>query len=520
MLLRISIKVFLLILGWGSKVKTVDNTLSLKEINFLIDAWKIEEANSILNKISKSQKSPRINFLMAKARFYNGKYKEALKYIKLALNSNPYHEEWKQLKDIISFTLSFTDNFKERLSKHKHFKIRVPSGDEEILLFYADKVLEKIYDKISKDLGYVPSSPVIVEFYPDLRSFASATGISPKRIRQTGMVAISMFNRLILISPKALNRGYPWLDILCHEYIHLVVTKKTYARAPVWFQEGLAKLREKGWNASSPKKLKKPEWALLIQAFKRKKLIPFFKIKRSFLELSSQSSILLASVQAHSLVLFIYEKIGWKGIRAILDMLEQGISFKEAVRKTMSYPLFYILKLWHKELSKKRVKVRPYFLYSRFKRTDELDEIKLLKVRDYVYLGDVLKTKGRYKAALLEYKKAFALGKSLNPIIANKIASLEILLNRYRSAISILTPVVRLYPDYPYIYLNLATAHIRSRNFKKAKEYLLKANSLIPFHPKVHCTLEKIYTQKGELKQGKIEARHCKILKTSQGAVF
>ena len=42
------------------------------------------------------------------------------------------------------------------------------------------------------------------------------------------------------VTPRALLRGYPWRDTLAHEYVHLVISRLSHNRVPVWLHEGLA----------------------------------------------------------------------------------------------------------------------------------------------------------------------------------------------------------------------------------------------------------------------------------------
>jgi hypothetical protein len=56
-----------------------------------------------------------------------------------------------------------------------------------------------------------------------------------------------------MISPRVLLYGYGWLDTAVHEYVHYLVTIRTRNKAPVWLQEGLAKLLETRWRSPPPR---------------------------------------------------------------------------------------------------------------------------------------------------------------------------------------------------------------------------------------------------------------------------
>jgi hypothetical protein len=55
-----------------------------------------------------------------------------------------------------------------------------------------------------------------------------------------------------MISPRAMPHGYPWEDTLAHEIVHLVLSRASRDRAPLWLQEGIAKRLETRWRAERP----------------------------------------------------------------------------------------------------------------------------------------------------------------------------------------------------------------------------------------------------------------------------
>ena len=91
-------------------------------------------------------------------------------------------------------------------------------------------------------------SPVRLEIYPDAESLAEVSTLSVEAIRTTGTIALCKWGRLMIASPGALMHGYPWLDTIAHEYVHLLLTKATLDQSPVWLQEGLAKFLETRWR--------------------------------------------------------------------------------------------------------------------------------------------------------------------------------------------------------------------------------------------------------------------------------
>ena len=82
--------------------------------------------------------------------------------------------------------------------------------------------MEKSYEAIGAELGYFPKEKVRVEVAPDATSFNAISTLSLRDIEETGAVGICKFNKLMIISPRALSFGYRWVDSLSHEYLHYV----------------------------------------------------------------------------------------------------------------------------------------------------------------------------------------------------------------------------------------------------------------------------------------------------------
>ena len=67
-------------------------------------------------------------------------------------------------------------------------------------------------------------------------------------IETTGTIALSKYNKLMVVSPRATIFGYPWMDTLAHEYTHLVVSRISNDAVPVWLQEGIARYEQTRWR--------------------------------------------------------------------------------------------------------------------------------------------------------------------------------------------------------------------------------------------------------------------------------
>ena len=79
----------------------------------------------------------------------------------------------------------------------------------------------------------------------------------------------------MITSPKALARGYSWLDTLAHEFIHLIISEKSKNTVPIWLHEGLAKYSESLWYGEAGLALEPASENLLADATKDNDLVTF-----------------------------------------------------------------------------------------------------------------------------------------------------------------------------------------------------------------------------------------------------
>src|SRR3989338_7735345 len=211
-----------------------------------LKTWQIEEASSVANKLLLlAPNDPYVCFLTGEVRFYEGNYQESLLFLKKALNEPAIAQKGEELYNLVDKIYQTTGKFKE--VRTEHFLFRYVEEKDVILVDYAIKALEKAYNSIGNDLNYLLQAPILVEVYPDAESFCTISTLTKEEIETSGTVAICLFNRVIITSPRLQPRGYQWLDTLAHEFVHYVIMKKTYNRVPIWLHEGIAKYEEKRW---------------------------------------------------------------------------------------------------------------------------------------------------------------------------------------------------------------------------------------------------------------------------------
>lgn len=130
--------------------------------------------------------------------------------------------------------------------------IRLQDDEDRVLVPYLTQVADSARKTLERDLGVVLPRPLRIDVVRDLFSLSAVCGLPVTAAETTGTVAIARWGRVTIISPRATPHGFPWEDTLAHEMTHLALSRATRDRAPLWFQEGVAKREESRWRGAGP----------------------------------------------------------------------------------------------------------------------------------------------------------------------------------------------------------------------------------------------------------------------------
>jgi hypothetical protein len=441
--------------------------------------------------------SPRTSTIMeleVLAAFYSGDYERAAVGVAELQTEPGRAHNLGSLADVIRETYETTKDY-ETFRSGK-FEVRYQPGPDEILVPYAIDALKAAAEAMEEELGLKMISPVRLEIYPNAESLARVSTLSIEAIRKTGTIALSKWGRLMIASPRALLRGYPWLDTIAHEYVHLVVTKATVDRAPVWLQEGLAKLLETRWRLPDTQLPDDPaSRRLLVGAAEADELLDFDQLHPSIALLPSQRDAALAFAQVSSFMASFYDRYGPAGIQRSLEQIAEGVDARKALAATASEPWSALEKRWKTELADQPkpppVRLLQRHLSDEASEHDELAEVERDKARKHVKLGDLLWVRSRPAAASVEYGKAHRVAPD-DPIVASRFARSAIAGGRPREAIKPLVYTLLRYPTHAPAQSSLATAKLRTGDRNGAAHAALRAIALNPFDPQPHCVLAEL----------------------------
>jgi len=130
--------------------------------------------------------------------------------------------------------------------------IRLQDDADRVLLPLLLPVIDRARQAVGAELGVDLPRPLRLDLVRDLFSLSAVSGLPLQAAETTGTVAVARWGKVTMLSPRATGGGYPWADTLAHELTHLMLTRASSDRAPLWLQEGVAKTMEERWRVARP----------------------------------------------------------------------------------------------------------------------------------------------------------------------------------------------------------------------------------------------------------------------------
>ena len=390
----------------------------------------------------------------------------------------------------------------------EHFVLRTPKGKDALLAPYALSALEKAYAGLTQDLGVKPAAKIRVEVYESAKSLAHVSPLTVEQIKTSGTIALCKYSRLMLTSPKALLRGYPWLDTISHEFVHYLVTQKGRNAVPIWLQEGLAKFLETRWRGAPGQAVDELSLQLLQTAAKKGTLIPFAKMHPSIAMLPSQEAAALAFAEVEAAMRLLYQRGGQGALTELVAAMASGMTDEQAVAQAYGKSFKEFEADWRAEVAKPRAKalsaknVRPAAAHKVVFNEDARGRKETPLVtgaqpgaaasedgesKRAVRLAEIFFARRRYPAAVHEFEKARARLPQEVPQIARHYAIAQIALGQFAPAEAALERAVAADPEDETAQVLFAHVLLKRGAFDKARTALDNAVAEDPFDPELHA---------------------------------
>src|SRR4051812_11655327 len=458
---------------------------------------RLDDARALLVDLQhRAPDAAEVRWLEAELAFQTGDYAAAIRLLD-KVPDDAVEGLVGQTRKLVTSTLAVTERFAEATSPHGHFIIRFAPGPDATIADLAGEVLDSAWESVGEDLGLKPADPIRIELLGAPADLAKMSPLTEGEIETTGTIALSKYNKLMVVSPRATIFGYPWMDTLAHEYTHLVVSRISHDTVPVWLQEGLARLEQTRWRRPPEIALAATEQALLSSALKKGRLITFDEMHPSMAKLPSQEAAALAYAEVYTLVGWMQSKIGYRGIRDALSSQRDGKSARRAVAEALGMPWPAVEKEWRAHLKAGDGKARAGKLIRFAKGGVDSENVGLEQVsaraRKHTRLGGMLRARGQNEAAVVEYEKALAGGPE--PFVAGKLARALVELGRFDRAIELATPLVAADDHDAVAAVTLGMARSARHQWREAITAYEQALGVSPFDPTTRCGLAEAYAQ-------------------------
>lgn len=377
---------------------------------------------------------------------------------------------------------------------------------DALLAPYLFDAMAAAREALGMDLGVRPDHPVRFELLDDPLKLAMVTPLSTENIRTTGTVGVTKYRRIMMITPRVMVYGYGWIDTAVHEYVHYLLTMRTGNQAPVWLQEGLAKLLETRWRLATPPPLPSAVAYHLHQAIVRDDLVTLEEMYPSVAMLPSQERAALAYAEVETMLGLLLERRGSAGIEALLDQVAMGADAKDALATAWGEDFDAFMEEWKTVTRRRTAKAHEAPLRGPEFKDAEAEEPSAEplgdvfshlgggKARQHARLGGLLQGRGHDEAAAMQYEAARAADRRAreDPVLSRRLGKLYVELERWALAVPLLERAAKDDPEDANLAAAQGRALLRNGEPERAREALSRAVRVNPFIPSIHCDLVEL----------------------------
>jgi hypothetical protein len=203
--------------------------------------------------------------------------------------------------------------------------VRLQDDADRVLVPLLAPTAVRIREMLSRELGARLPSPLFVDLVRDQLALAAVTGLPEQAAQTTGTVAVARWGRVVMVSPRAAQNGYPWLDTLAHEMTHLALAQATLDRAPLWLQEGVAKRQETRWREPDPFDGRPSADAVAAAGIQRGLGLPLAGLGPSIAMLPTPQQARVAFAEVTSFVMWWTAQAGEGSLLALVRELRDGL---------------------------------------------------------------------------------------------------------------------------------------------------------------------------------------------------
>jgi tetratricopeptide (TPR) repeat protein len=477
----------------------------LERANAALEHWDVARAGAIAERLATAHlDSVEARLTLARAHFLAGRYDDTLAMLdevtRLAPAPSPFARQASDFRDFVAPLARLGRSF--AVEESDHFRFHFVDGPDRVLAGRGLQALEACRLALEEDLGFAPGDKVRVEIFPDAESFEKASTLTRDEIETSGTIALCKFNRLMVLSPRLVLRGFPWTDTLCHEYTHYVLWRLNGPTVPIWLHEGIAKHQEPRWRQAGGAELTPMMQAVLRDGLERGDLVELEAMHPSFAKLKTPRQVAMASAEVLSLIRAILDRGGAAALTRILQSLADGRDWRQALEVGLDQPFAAFWQEWREStalaLAAAAGPAPPAKLVELSDRgggapADDASAATSRAAR----LGELLAGAGHHRAAAVEYERACE-GPQESPIALNRLGRLHRLGGDLDLALGAFVRAEQADPEYAPTLTNLGLVQRDRGEAAAAAAYLERAVRVNPFDPQLHRVLAELYAALGK----------------------
>ncbi len=217
--------------------------------------------------------------------------------------------------------------------------LRLQDDKDRVLVPLIAASAARARDSIEKDLGVDLPRPLRIDLVRDLFSLAALTGLPLSAAETTGTVAVARWGRVTMVSPRAMQLGFPWQDTLAHEITHLILARGSRDRAPLWLQEGIAKREETRWRDPRPFDASPDPNRVAFDALQSGRSVGIDQLGQSIAMLPTPEAASIAFAEVSSFMEYWIEENGPAALTLLLEDMKVAEDADAAIRSVSGYGL-------------------------------------------------------------------------------------------------------------------------------------------------------------------------------------
>jgi len=374
---------------------------------------------------------------------------------------------------------------KVQSKESEHFRVEWVHPRDEIFVDALLEYLEAAHRDLDPLFRVVTAGgkKVPVEIFPDLKSFSEVSGLSLARFKASGTIALTLEQRLMILSPRNLFSGYAWATTVVHEFIHYLINSISPRNVPIWLHEGVAQVFQ-GYPYQKAAQLQPSQWGLFKRYRAKKGLLSLETLREPFPYRKDPEETELAYVQALLFVKWLDQQCG---AVSLVRLTKELPSIDEALERCTGMPYAALSKNFIPKIMAEVVVPEgsdvAYFARD-FSGKDPRDAESKKADQDsqnFAQLSSRLFDQGRFRASAVEMEKALVKTPVAPPSWRRQLALSLDKSGQGKDSQVVLSRLLRDYPEDAAAWFLKGRQSLLRADLKTAWDSFLRAFYVNPF---------------------------------------